>query len=71
MYSRFMKLCLLRKSGISVSQTWKFFTVSCIIALLINIPVGWVFGRDNLEFPHYQVQVFTRLVCIALITPVV
>ncbi|XP_005095660.1 somatostatin receptor type 2 [Aplysia californica] len=54
---RFMKLCLLRKTGIRSLLAKKLFAASCFVSLLLNIPIGWIFGRDTIHFVHYGVQV--------------
>uniref|UniRef100_A0A2C9LCK2 G-protein coupled receptors family 1 profile domain-containing protein n=1 Tax=Biomphalaria glabrata TaxID=6526 RepID=A0A2C9LCK2_BIOGL len=54
---RFMKLCLLRKTGIGTILAKKLFAVSVIIACLLDIPTVWLFGMTTVVFKHYQVQV--------------
>ena len=35
----------------------QLFAISVGIAIIINIPTMWIFGRDTVQFPHYRVTV--------------
>ncbi|GFO31924.1 neuropeptide y [Plakobranchus ocellatus] len=54
---RYMKLCLLRKTGVGSMLSKQLFTVSVITACIINIPTMWIFGRDTIQLTSYQVSV--------------
>lgn len=52
-----MKLCLLRKTGVGVLLSKKLFAASVVVSALINIPCGWIFGRDTVYFHNYNIKV--------------
>lgn len=55
--NRFMKLCLLRKTGVGAPLSKKLFVASVIFACVINIPCGWIFGKTNVNFNKYEVNI--------------
>ncbi|GFR74970.1 neuropeptide Y [Elysia marginata] len=56
-HNRFLKLCLLRKTGVGSLFSKQLFAVSVAFAVIINIPTMWIFGRDTVVFTDYRVTV--------------
>ncbi|GFO31923.1 neuropeptide y [Plakobranchus ocellatus] len=54
---RYMKLRLLRKTGVGSMLSKQLFAVSIITACIINIPTMWIFGRDTIQLRFYNVSV--------------
>ncbi|RUS89686.1 hypothetical protein EGW08_002504 [Elysia chlorotica] len=54
---RFLKLCLLRKTGVGSLFSKQLFAVSVAVAVVINVPTVWIFGRDTVHFPQHHVTV--------------
>uniref|UniRef100_A0A0B7AIL5 G-protein coupled receptors family 1 profile domain-containing protein n=1 Tax=Arion vulgaris TaxID=1028688 RepID=A0A0B7AIL5_9EUPU len=54
---RFLKLCLLRKTGIGYMLSKKLFVASIIFACLTNIPCVWIFGRNTVYYQAYNIKV--------------
>ncbi|KAH9489860.1 hypothetical protein Btru_037316 [Bulinus truncatus] len=54
---RFMKLCLLRKTGIGTVIAKKLFAASVLLACILNIPTVWIFGKSNVVFSNYNIKI--------------
>ncbi|CAG5114573.1 unnamed protein product [Candidula unifasciata] len=54
---RFLKLCLLRKTGVGPRLSKQLFAVSVIFACAINVPCVWIFGMSTIYYQNYHVQI--------------
>ncbi|CAG5125609.1 unnamed protein product [Candidula unifasciata] len=54
---RFMRLCLLRKSGVQTGLVKKLSAAGILLSGIINIPCGWIFGKGVVSFQRYKVKI--------------
>ncbi|BFZ19230.1 hypothetical protein BsWGS_22269 [Bradybaena similaris] len=54
---RFMRICLMRLTGVSTSLLQKLFAAFLLMSGLINIPCFWIFGKSTRYYPKYQIKI--------------
>ncbi|BFZ19229.1 hypothetical protein BsWGS_22268 [Bradybaena similaris] len=54
---RFMRICLMRLTGVTTNLLKKLFAAFILLSVLINIPCFWIFGKSTRYYPEYQVKI--------------